>query len=269
MNTHDSSDEYLRIAQRYRQMSDEELLVLVPQTDELTPFAQQALASEVRQRGLKLEAAPLARDRADVFARRMRFEPGLESKVRSDRQAPRFRESVDGDRPGETDSDFRGGDSTDGDSFDNEAADDSGSAYTEDRKLVDLLIVYSERDGLRMQALLDDAGIPSFIGPEKATGVDEVTSDFSPGLDVKVMQIGRTWAATALHNRYFPEDAPKTEQDDENEETPVRCPKCHSEEVVFMGGDSPEMSGTRLEKFKWVCDACGKEWEDDGVVEGG
>lgn len=55
MYTRDPVGEFLRITERYRQMSDSELLVLIPQSPELTPLAQLALASEVRSRGLKVE----------------------------------------------------------------------------------------------------------------------------------------------------------------------------------------------------------------------
>ena len=258
MDRYDPAAEYLQIAERYRQMSDEELLALVPQSLELTPFAQQALAGEVRQRGIKVEIAAGEKPPAP---RRFRppdsFRPGTA-------ELPPTRD-LERKRPAETDSVGRELPYSDSDSDSDE--DLSEHAYDEDRKLVDLLTVYSVRDALKMQALLDDAGIPFFIGPEKATGVDQVTSDFSQGLDVKVMQIGRPWAWIALRNRYFPKDFPETEEEAENKEIPMRCPRCHSEEVVFMGGDSPEMSETSLEEFKWVCDACGNRWEDDGVAK--
>ncbi|HEY6304281.1 MAG TPA: hypothetical protein VIX14_14575 [Terriglobales bacterium] len=48
--------EFLRIAERYRRMSGGELLVLIPQSSELTPMAPEALANEIRSRGLKAEA---------------------------------------------------------------------------------------------------------------------------------------------------------------------------------------------------------------------
>jgi hypothetical protein len=53
------------------------------------------------------------------------------------------------------------------------------SPYAEDRELVQICSVWSVSDALKLQWLLDRAGIPFFMGPEKATGVDEVTSDFS------------------------------------------------------------------------------------------
>ncbi len=55
MSSLDPMGDLLRFAERYRQMSDGELRALMPQSSELTASAQQALATEVRQRGLKLE----------------------------------------------------------------------------------------------------------------------------------------------------------------------------------------------------------------------
>jgi len=55
---------------------------------------------------------------------------------------------------------------------------DLNPAYDEDRKLVEIRTVWSLADALQLQQLLDRAGIPFFMGPEMATGVDAVTSSF-------------------------------------------------------------------------------------------
>jgi DNA-directed RNA polymerase subunit M/transcription elongation factor TFIIS len=239
MDTVDPAGEYLRISERYRQMSDEELLVLMRQSSELTPFAQQALAGEARSRGLTVEveeAPPSAPPRLrppDSFAKR------------------ESRELRDGD---------------DSDSADLDSPEDD--AYEEDRKLVEIGTVWSERDALQLQDLLDAAGIPFFMGEEKATGVDAVTSAFSKGVRVRIMQIGVPWARSAMQ-RYVPLDDPTPkEEPTEVEDLTVRCPRCHSEEVVFEGGTSTQIvtSDDTAQKFKWSCDACGHHWEDDGVV---
>jgi DNA-directed RNA polymerase subunit M/transcription elongation factor TFIIS len=143
------------------------------------------------------------------------------------------------------------------------------SSYDEDRKLVDLCTVWSVRDALKLQTILDNAGIPFFMGPEKATGVDEVTSDFSKGVVVQIMQIGMPWVHAPMKN-YFPDDDPDAkERNKELEEIPVRCPKCHSTEVVFEGlvGEPPKSEDDTPQKFKWTCDSCGHRWEDDGAVK--
>jgi len=235
-----AGQEFLRISERYRQMKDEELLVLIPQSSELTPFAQEALATEVRRRGLKREA-----EEASIPSR-----AAAEPPARFEHETPKFHDSADGD-------------TSETDSFD-----DADSSYDEDRKLVELCTVYSVRDALQVQAILDGAGIPFFMGAEKATDVDKVTSNFPNGVGVQIMKIGLPWATQPMRH-FEPEDDPTPPEKEQFEEIPVRCPKCHSMEVVFEnrtsapGGVADESS----EKFKWTCDSRGQQWEDDGVAQ--
>jgi hypothetical protein len=244
-----AGQEFLRISERYRQMSDEELLVLIPQSSELTPFAQQALANEVRQRGLKTATdekpspSPF-KPQADFFGQK------------SEHEFPKFHNSVGEESPNLDSSD------------DSDSSNDSDSSYDEDRKPVELCTVYSVRDALQVQGLLDGAGIPFFMGPEKATGVDKVTSDFAKGVSVQIMRIGLPWAGRAM-THYEPEDDPTPREEEEFRETTVRCPKCHSAEVVFEGGTSTPIvaSDDSSQKFEWSCDSCGHHWEDDGIAK--
>ncbi len=53
---------------------------------------------------------------------------------------------------------------------------DAADPYAEDRELFEICAVWSLRDALQVQSMLDVAGIPFFMGEEKATGVDSVTS---------------------------------------------------------------------------------------------
>src|SRR5713101_9348144 len=55
METLDPATEWLRLSERYRQMSDDELLALGGQISEMTEVAQQVLAQEISQRKLKLQ----------------------------------------------------------------------------------------------------------------------------------------------------------------------------------------------------------------------
>lgn len=246
MDTFDPAAEYLRLSERYRQMSDEELLVLLPQSSELTPFAQQALANEIRSRGLKLDtesektpAPEAAKPRSTSF----------------ERAAPKFANSAESE-------------SAIGEAAD-ENAEEDGDSYEKDRELVDLCTVWSARDALKLQEILDTAGIPFFIGPEKATSVDQATSDFTKGVSVKIMKVGMPWAIPLMH-LYEPEDDPRP-ADEPGDELPVRCPICHSTEVVFEGLSSETASATdeSSQKYKWTCDSCGHQWEDDGVAKVG
>jgi DNA-directed RNA polymerase subunit M/transcription elongation factor TFIIS len=148
-----------------------------------------------------------------------------------------------------------------------DSAEDGESPYAEDRELVVIRTVWSLADALKLQSLLDRAGIPFYMGLEKATGVDAVTSKFANGLSVQIMRVGVPWARQALQ-QYFPGDEPPQEKADESDNVAIHCPKCHSTEVVFEDLDrGPENSeGKPSSKFKWTCDSCGHEWEDDGLV---
>ena len=148
-----------------------------------------------------------------------------------------------------------------------DSAEDGESPYAEDRELVVIRTVWSLVDALKLQRLLDTAGIPFYLGPEKATGMDAVSSNFASGLDVQVMQVGVPWARQVLQ-QYFPADEPPGDKADESDDLAIHCPMCHSTEVVFEDLDPrPENAdGKPSSKFKWTCDSCGYEWEDDGLV---
>jgi DNA-directed RNA polymerase subunit M/transcription elongation factor TFIIS len=128
-------------------------------------------------------------------------------------------------------------------------------AYDEERKLVLIRTVWSL------------AGIPFFMGSEMATGVDTVTSNFAAGVDVKIMSIGVSWAGRALQG-YEPMNEPAEEQQPEPAELPVKCPRCHSTEVVFENliGEEPKTEKDSPQEFEWACDSCGHRWTDDGIA---
>jgi DNA-directed RNA polymerase subunit M/transcription elongation factor TFIIS len=254
MKVDDPAAEYLRLAEHYRQMKDEELLVLVPQSSELTPLAEQALANEVRQRGLKVEAAteePAA--------------PPSKPALRFNAPSPRFRGGAaeSSASAGRLYADRSNAVRSNGDEPDEE------DPYEEERKLLTLCTVWSQRDALKVQWILDVAGIPFYMGPQKATGVDRVRSDFSKGVAVQIMQVGWPWAYQAMKGRYFPQDDPPSEMPQEPKDLVIGCPQCRSTEVVFNGlsktAGAPDDTSSR--RFRWTCEACGNEWEDDGVAK--
>jgi hypothetical protein len=256
MDTLDPAGEFLRISERYRQMSDSELLILIPQRSQLTQFAQDALASELRSRGLQTEAEAEAKteseakgkDRKLLASPRFRPTPAV-----FEHESPKFRDSA-------------GHDSEDADA--SSVVDPYEDPYEEDRELVDLCTVWSVRDALKVQNILDVAGIPFFMGAEKATGVDEVSSNFADGVVVRIMQIGIPWSRSPM-SHYYPEDDPTPKESEEVEEIPLRCPRCRSEEVVFEGLNSEPGAGMdeTSQKYQWTCDSCGYGWTDDGVAK--
>lgn len=141
------------------------------------------------------------------------------------------------------------------------------SPYYEDRQLVQIAVVWSLADALQLQRLLDQAGIPFYMGQEKATGVDAVTSDFAEGVPVGVMRVGWPWASQVLHH-YHPVNDPEPTPEGELGDVTVRCPKCRSEEVILdkLVDQAPSTEKNLSQQYEWTCGACGHRWKDDGVV---
>jgi hypothetical protein len=211
LDTLDPALESLRLSERYRQMTDEEVTALAWQRSDLTDLAQHALASEISRRRLKVEPQEMPV------------------------------------------------------TVDPEPSPDS--PYAEDRELVEICTVWSFPDALQLEALLDGAGIPFFMGPEKASSVDAVTSNFGNGISVEVMRIGLPWATQALQD-YTPASEPSPKLSARSSALAARCPKCRSSEIIFerlipAAATESESPG----KYKWICDSCGHHWEDDGIVE--
>jgi DNA-directed RNA polymerase subunit M/transcription elongation factor TFIIS len=111
-----------------------------------------------------------------------------------------------------------------------------------------------------MQALYD-AGIPAYLGPENLENVDNFHSSFGSGVEIRVRDkdLQRAFGALAVASQQKEDEDPKAD-----EPYVARCPKCQSEEIVFRGFDSDAPSASQA-KFQWTCDACGHEWEDDGI----
>ena len=141
-------------------------------------------------------------------------------------------------------------------------------AYEEDRQLVQICTVWSPADALQVQQLLDRAGIPFFMGDERANDASLVSSNFADGVAVVIMQVGVPWARAALQY-YEPLNEPPQERVEEPEEIPVQCPRCHSSDVVFdqLVGEEPETKKDAPQMFEWTCDSCGHRWKDDGILK--
>src|SRR5258708_21734558 len=78
--------------------------------------------------------------------------------------------------------------------------DDPDDPYAAERALVTLRTVWSLRDALQLQAVLDRADIPFFMGEEKARDVETVTSEFAKEVSLHVMSVGLYLAQQAIHN---------------------------------------------------------------------
>jgi DNA-directed RNA polymerase subunit M/transcription elongation factor TFIIS len=144
--------------------------------------------------------------------------------------------------------------------------DPNDPSYDEDRQLVTICTVWSLADALQVQSLLDTAGIPFFMGPERATGVDAVTSNLADGVGVAVMNVGIPWARQVMQNYTPANDQTPKEEKEPASKLSVRCPRCHSTEIVFEDMIPPTADPLLPQTYKWICDSCGHQWEDDGIL---
>jgi len=206
-----AAGEWLRLSEHYRQMTDGELIAIARDRSQLTEIAQQILAQELSQRKLKVEPE------------KRRGEPGTR-----DQDAPRNpHPNVANNAPSRSGTRTHPVGDTGASAY-------VGDPYAEDRKLVELLTVWSLRDARQVQSMLGGAAWP--------------------------------WALQALAH-YEPKDVPEWEKREWEKEVAVRCPSCRSKDIVFeelvktANGASP--------KYRWTCSVCGNQWQDDGVATEG
>jgi hypothetical protein len=136
--------------------------------------------------------------------------------------------------------------------------------------------VRSPQEASWLQAVLNSAAVRSCLGPDNADSVDSFHGNFEKGVDLKVYFPFRG-KALSLIDRARRDMPPEFQHDDEPDEEveeeeevgcDARCPKCHSEEIVFDGRVAEPGSEPRPDaKFEWHCDACGHVWEDEGMWE--
>ncbi len=135
---------------------------------------------------------------------------------------------------------------------------------TED-DLVSVSFFWDEADARRIKGILDEAFIPSYLGPDHVSNIDDFKSSFSAGVHLKVRSVDRARACSTLANHTFEE--PDESDPDEEKEFAIVCPKCHSTEVVFEVKDPQVANPIADTKFNWTCDDCGHQWKDDGIVQ--
>jgi DNA-directed RNA polymerase subunit M/transcription elongation factor TFIIS len=129
--------------------------------------------------------------------------------------------------------------------------------------LVSVQQVWDREQATKVKDVLNENGLPAFIGPANAENVDDFAGSFDCGVDVKVRYVDSARASAVL-SRAFPRDS--EEESAQGSEYVARCPKCHSDEIVFLGLDdnSPDAPDAQ---FNWSCDHCGYKWKDDGVEQ--
>jgi DNA-directed RNA polymerase subunit M/transcription elongation factor TFIIS len=135
----------------------------------------------------------------------------------------------------------------------------------DDQDLVVARIVHSMDELLRIKSILERAQIECFFGDQKTRDVNALPADFHGDVDIRV------WRAQAAGvKEIFKATIPDFDKAP-NDETyvEVRCPMCNSDGVIFEERDLESTDGklTNQSKFRWVCDDCGHEWEDDGIAD--
>jgi len=218
-----------QLQQTYALMTDEEIAAVASDAYDLTQTARQALQAEIARRGLKIGPQPAPPQPAPPQA-----DPGTEEEVTEEED----------DVP------------------------DSG--------LEVVASVRSPEEGRWLQDVLNSAAVRSCLGPDNADNVDSFHGDFAKGVELKVYHpfAGKAGWLVTKARRAMPEFQHEDSQDEEKLEAEealpydARCPKCHSEEIVFdrraaEAGSEPGPDA----KFDWHCDACGHVWEDDGIED--
>lgn len=115
----------------------------------------------------------------------------------------------------------------------------------------------------RTKAVLDTAQIECFLGEEKVHDPKELSSTFEGGLIMRVFRAEVERARQALRAE-IPGYAES--EGAESPDADLRCPKCKSDGVIFEECDLEGARAARNSKFRWRCDDCGYEWQDDGVT---
>jgi len=147
----------------------------------------------------------------------------------------------------------------------NGSIDDPEDSEDPDYKLVRVREVRSASEANQLKALLDANFIASCLGPENIVDLEDFKGSYEGGVELKVHALNVRRALNALA-MYAPEEE-EEEDPGEDAEYAVLCPKCHSQEV-FLRDDGPAAEATAAAvKFKWQCDGCGHQWEDEGIEE--
>lgn len=140
---------------------------------------------------------------------------------------------------------------------------EEGEFDPEQYELESIYTAWEEKDARTAKWVLDNAGLPSYFGPDNEESIDEYKGSYARGVDLKVPShlAELAMAAMAAH---WPVD-PNKPPEPEFRPAEVRCPKCHSDEVVFDSVEEAPDKSVVDSKYNWHCDACGHQWQDDGV----
>jgi uncharacterized protein YajQ (UPF0234 family) len=113
----------------------------------------------------------------------------------------------------------------------------------------------------RIQWALNEENIPSCLGPDNLESVDEFPPGFEGEVMVKVCNYDWRRASKILD-----ELLPERRQNDPDPDSfsPIRCPNCQSEDIVFRSSDPDRDPEAPIDStYLWYCEACGGHWKDE------
>ena len=224
----DPVEEGRRLAEEYREMSDDELRNLADDVADLTETAQRVLRQEIRSRGLgDPDAAKPAQTKfipqaTNAPVQRADAPAAVSSVVLG--QAPVIVANDDG----------------------NDQEDPGPHDYTWKTVLCDC---ESDQEARKLSEALRQAGLDSWVQGSQEFGRRQAR------VLVAADQLDRAREIVA-------QPVPQQVGDESNEEAPEfvepKCPRCGSDDVVLEGVDTQN---------HWRCEACDTEWSDDAEVE--
>jgi hypothetical protein len=109
--------------------------------------------------------------------------------------------------------------------------------------------------------ILDSSGIPSCLFGDFGENLQRLYPVHDTGGIIRVLKRDAE-RARELIAPYFPQEQ------GQNEDYEVRCPRCHSSDVIFQSVEAGTSErAISASKFNWSCGACGHQWKDDGVEQ--
>jgi ribosomal protein S27E len=128
----------------------------------------------------------------------------------------------------------------------------------------DLVNCYRARDSSAARMvmnILESSGIPSCLFGDFGENLQRLYPVHDTGGMIKVLKRDAERAGE-LMALYFPREQ------DKNEDYEVRCPRCHSSEVIFQSVETGiSERAISASKFNWTCGGCGNQWKDDEVEQ--
>ena len=233
----DPYQEWVRLTQEYRAMSDEELRELNRDFADLTEVARQVLSAEMHIRGLDKKTAEekAAAVKADRFAASCPPSPMLERAAAAMRSDPFDSTSIEPVPEDEEDS---------------EADPDEPHEYTWKVMLCEGL-EYDQ--AWQIFEVLRRAGIESWI-ERPGSGRVRPRADYQMVGDLRVLvaadELDR---ARDLIANPIPQDIIDASYETVPDYEPPRCPACGAEDPVLESAEPVNA---------WKCETCGREWTD-------